>query len=91
MSTSGRLFSFRLLLVLLVRTLNLNLFIDDGHHSDRLVFRSPDLDKGMLVLLPLFTGLAVVEIIADAALVPSTDNRVHTTAIALDVLVLDDG
>jgi len=64
-----------------------HVLIDDGEHSLRALVRLVDLEESVLVVLSLLAHRAVVKILADAALVADSLDRVHAAAIAADVAV----
>jgi hypothetical protein len=79
----------RILPVDLIKALFINVHsCEDGIRS---IFRSQNLNEGMLVAESLFTDLTVVKVPAHAALVSDASDGADAAAIACHIQVLDDG
>jgi len=62
----------------------LHVFIDNGDDGLWSLFWIGDLQESVLMAFSFFTSGTVVEVLANAALVPDSEDRGHPAAITLD-------
>jgi hypothetical protein len=66
-----------------------SLFRKYSHHHDRVLTRVLDSQEGMRMRKSLFAFRAVVEVLANTALVANSKDRANITTITLDVFMND--
>jgi hypothetical protein len=66
-----------------------SLFGKYSHHHDRVLTRVLDSQEGMRMGKSLFTFRAVVEVLANTALVANSKDRANITTVTLDVFMND--